>query len=166
MTWRQTTWTGWQRWLFLGVTAMFIAIWTVILLDDSATNSERIISSLILVASWIFMAVMHSWLHITTDRVRMGFFPLYRATLPFREIRDISVVTFNPLRDFGGTGLKGSARSKNGILLGGVPNTGLRFETFDNRRYVITLHDLEPAIQALETQGFTLSAESTTDSQD
>ncbi len=162
MTWRQTTWTGWQRWLFLGVTVMFIAIWVVILLDDSATNSERIISSLILVASWIFMAVMHSWLRITAAQVRMGFFPLYRVTLQFREIREASVVTINPFQDFGGTGLKGSARSKNGILLGGVPNTGLRFETFDHRRYVITLHDLEPAVQALEAQGFTLSADDAT----
>lgn len=165
MTWRQTAWSGKQRWIFLGLTILFAGILLFVWIDDSASTSDRAISTIIMGASWLLIAVMHSWLRVETGQIKMGFFPFYWVTLQSHEIQDVSLLTFRAFKDFGGTGLKGTTRSKNGILLGGVPNTGLRFETFDDRRYVVTLNDLEPAIQALEAQGFTLSAESTTDSQ-
>lgn len=162
MTWRQTAWAGNQRWLFIGMTILFAGICMVVWTDDSASTFDRVVTTVTIGGAWILLAVMHSWLTMTSGQIRLGFFPFYWVTLHSHEIKSVSLFTFRPFKDFGGTGVKGSARSKNGILLGGVPSTGLRFETFDNRRYVITLKDLEPAIQVLEAQGFTLSAESST----
>lgn len=141
---------------------LFVGILIMVWFDESASINDRLISTLILGAAMLLVTVMHSWLKVEAGQVRMGFFPFYWVTLQSHEIQSVSVFTFRPFKDFGGTGLKGTARSKNGILLGGEPSTGLRFETFDDRRYVVTLGDLEPAIQALEQLGFTLSAESTT----
>lgn len=164
MTWRQTAWAGKQKWLFVGMSVLFLGILILTWVDDSSSDADRIVGGLLIIVTWLFLMVMHNWLRIEAGRIRMGFFPLYWVTLPLPDVRDISVVTIHPFREFGGTGLKGSARSQRGILLGGVPNTGLRFETFDDRRYTVTFSDLQPIIAELEARGFTLSAESARDS--
>ena len=90
--------------------------------------------------------------------MKLGFFPLFRKTLQYSEIANLSIVEVKPFRQFGGWGVRGFPKYKYGMMLGGYPPRGLRFQTHDDRRYVITFEDLDPILQALAQHGCTLSA--------
>lgn len=158
MTWRNSAWHGGFKWIALAIIVMFIAILVGAFLDESQSTTDRIVVGVSLVATMLLLLVMHNWITIRPGEVRIGYFPFYRRTLPMSEIQDVSIVDIRPVGQFGGWGVKGMARSKHGLLLGGHPSRGLRFETFDDHRYVVTFPDLEPIVQALADQSCTLSA--------
>lgn len=158
MTWRNWAWHGGFKWVLIAMSLVFIAVLIPINLTDDAGTWERWITNTIVLASLVLLLILHNWITIRPGEVRFGYTPFYRRTLPLREIREVRTVTINPMREFGGWGLKGHPQSKNGMLLGGHPNRGLRSETFDNRRYVLTFPDLDPIINELARYGCTLSA--------
>lgn len=158
MTWRNSAWHGGFKWFALAIIVMFGAILVGAFIDDSQSTTDRIVVSVLLGVTLPLILVMHNWITIRPGEVRIGYFPFYRRTLPMSSIRDVSVVDIKPVGQFGGWGLKGMAKSKHGLLLGGHPRRGLRFETFDEHRYVVTFPNLEPIVQALGEHGCTLSA--------
>lgn len=159
MTSRNWAWSGKFRWFLLAIVLIFGGILIAITTDESTSRSERIVGSLILAATLVLLVGLHNWITISPGQVRIGFFPFYRRTLPLSEIRSVAIVDIRPVQQFGGWGIKGLAKSQNGLLLGGAPPRGLRFETTDDRRYVVTFSDLDPIVTALANQGCTLSAD-------
>lgn len=159
MTFRNWAWNGKFRWFLLAIVLVFVGILVAINTDETTSGSERIISNLILGATLVLLVVMHNWITISPGQVRIGFFPFYRRSLPFSEVRAVSIVDIKPVQQYGGWGIKGLAKSRHGLLLGGHPPRGLRFETADDRRYVVTFTDLDPIVTALANQGCTLSAD-------
>lgn len=158
MTWRTWVWGGpFLAWLLvLGLPLLVILI--PINLDDDASSNERIVGNILLIASFLLILVMHNWITVASGKVRFGFFPLYWKSLQVNEIRYVIRVDFNPMRDFAGWGIKGMAKSRNGILLGGNPSRGVMIETHDRRRYVLSFTDPDAVLQALQREGCTLAA--------
>lgn len=157
MTWRTWIWRGpfiaWYTVLNLPMLALLIPI----LLTES-DGSEWMIGASIVAASFLLVTILHTWLRIMPGKVRFGFFPFYRRTLDISEIRYVMHVEFSPMGDFAGWGLRGLAKSRNGLLMGGNPPHGIMIETHDRRRYVLSFVDTGPILQALEGQGCTIAA--------
>lgn len=158
MTWRTWMWGGpFLLWFFV-LSAPMLAMLIPINLADDQSQTERLVGNLVLVGAFLLLVPMHNWITIRPGKVRLGFFPLYWKTLEISEIRYAMPVEFKPMRDFAGWGIKGLAKSRNGILLGGNPSRGIMIETHDKRRYVMSFVDSGPVLRALEAQGCTLAA--------
>ena len=159
MTVRNWAWNGKFRWFVLVITLVFVGILVLVNTDETTSRAERISANLLLGVVLVMLVVLHNWITISPGTVRIGYVPFYRRTLPLSKIRSVSIVEIKPVQQYGGWGIKGLAKSRNGLLLGGYPPRGLRFETVDDRRYVVTFPDLDPIVAALANQGCTLSAD-------
>jgi len=158
MTWRNWAWNGKLLAMLAGIVILFIIIGVLVFMDETTSTAERLVAVPVLVAVLALMLVMHNWITVSSGHLKIGYFPFYRRTIAYSDIADLSVVSIQPFREFGGWGVKGLTRSRNGLLLGGNPARGIRIETRDDRRYVVTFQNLEPILQALAQQGCTLSA--------
>ena len=158
MTWRNWAWNGKFIWFFVGIVLLFAVIGAAVFLDETTSTTDRLIVVPILLVVTALLLIMHNWITVEPGSVKIGYFPFYRKTMQYSEISDLSMVDIQPVREFGGWGVKGLARSRNGLLLGGYPARGLRIETRDDRRYVVTFPNPEPILQALAQHGLTLSA--------
>lgn len=153
MTWRTWIWRGaFLVWFMVLAAPMLVLVIPINVMDDQ-TGSDRLVGNFLLVGAFLLVVPMHTWITIRAGTVRFGFFPLYWKMLSISEIRYAIAVEFQPMRDFGGWGLKGLAKSRNGILLGGNPSRGLMIETLDRRRYILSFTDAEPVLRALAEQG-------------
>lgn len=159
MSWRTWVWRGPFMAMFIIMALPMVALFIPINVMEQDSPGERIAGNIALVAAFVLIASLHNWITIQPGKVRLGFFPLYWRTLAVSEIRSVIPVEFVPMRDFAGYGLKGMAKSRNGILLGGNPPRGIMIEMLDRRRYVLSFVDSEPILRALGEQGVTLSAE-------
>lgn len=158
MTWRNWGWHGWYLWFQVALTATIVALLAVLYFDNETPDAVKVFIAVALFVVLVLIYTAHPWITITPGSIRIGYFPLYRRTLPMREVQDIRVVNIRPMRKYGGFGVRGLAKSDRGLLLGGYPPRGLRFETFDGRRYIVTLRDLDPVVRELSRHGCTLSA--------
>lgn len=158
MTWKNWNWIGGDRWFPIVMSVVAAVLLVILYGDDETPIIVKWILAVLLIVIAITSYSAHTWITVKTNEVRIGFFPLYRRSITYREIRDLSIVTVKPVRQFGGFGVRGWARSKRGLLLGGHPSEGLKFETFGDRRYIITPQNIEPIVQELARHGCTLSA--------
>lgn len=158
MTKRTWIWRGpFLAWFFVLAVPMLVLLIPVNMAEDQSSR-ERLVGNLLMVGAFLLIVPMHNWITVRSGRVRLGFFPLYWKSLKVSEIRYVMAVEFSPMRDFAGWGIKGLAKSRNGILLGGNPSRGIMIETQDRRRYVLSFVESEPILQALQAQGCTLAA--------
>lgn len=156
MTWRTWMWRGrFLAWFVVLMLPMLLMLIPVNLMEGSL--AERITGNTVMVGAFVLLVSFHSWIRIERDRVRLGFFPLYWKTLAANEVKYAIRVEFSPMRDFAGWGIKGMAKSRNGILLGGNPAKGIMIETHDKRRYVLSFVEPDPILHALAAQGVTVS---------
>lgn len=159
MTWQTWVWNGrfFAWYLIMALPMLALLVFTNRSVQES--DSERLVANIVLIGAFGLITSLQNWITIRPGKVRLGFFPIYWRTLLIREIRYVMPVEFNPVRDFAGWGIKGLAKSRNGILLGGNPPHGIMIETLDRRRYVLSFVDAEPILQAMADQGCTLLAE-------
>lgn len=157
MTWRSWMWGGaFLAWFIVMMLPIAVLLIPINVMEGDLT--ERLVGNIALVLCFVLIAPMHNWIRVQSGKVRLGFFPIYWKTLDISEIRYVIPVEFSPMRDFAGWGIKGLAKSRNGILLGGNPSRGLMIETHDRRRYVLSFADAGPILQALQEHGCTLAA--------
>lgn len=143
-------------WFMILAAPMLVLLIPINLADDQSFT-ERLVGNLVLIGAFLLLLPMHNWITVRPGRVRLGFFPIYWRTLDISEIRYAIQVEFSPMRDFAGWGIKGLAKSRNGILLGGNPSRGIMLETHDRRRYVLSFDDSDPILSALQAQGVTVT---------
>lgn len=157
MTWRTWMWGGpFIAWFIVLAAPMLVFLIPINFTDDQSVN-EQIVGNLVLVGAFLLLVPMHTWITVRPGKVRLGFFPLYWRTLEISDIRYAIAVEFSPMRDFAGWGIKGLAKSRNGILLGGNPSRGIMIETHDRRRYVMSFRDSDPVLRALKAEGVTVT---------
>lgn len=164
MTWRTWAWNGRFFAWYLIMAAPMLGLLVFVNTVEDESEDGRLVGTIVLLAAFILITSFQNWLTIRPGKVRLGFFPIYWRTLDMSEIRFVIPVEFNPMRDFAGYGIKGLAKSRNGLLLGGNPPRGIMIETYDRRRYVLSFADAEPILQAFGAQGVTLSADFGVDS--
>lgn len=157
MIWRNWAWRG-RMFILLMVLTLPMLVFLIpnYVMDQESADDQRM-SLFLILAAFLLLIVMHNWLSIRDSRVYLGFFPLYRRSLSISEIHYVIPVEFEPMRDFGGYGIKGLAKARNGILLGGNPKHGLMIEMLDRRRYVLSFANPQPILHALEEQGCVIS---------
>lgn len=156
MTWRTWIWRGPFIVMFALMALPMAALLIPINLMDDA-DSDRVIGNSLMIVSFLVIALMHNWLSIRPGKIRLGFFPFYWRSLSSSDVRYVIRVEFSPWRDFAGWGMKGLAKSRNGLLLGGNPGRGIMIETHDRRRYVLSFAEVDPILRALAAQGYTIS---------
>ena len=81
--------------------------------------------------------------------VRFGQFGWPRWIFPIDQIEDARVVTFRPLRDYGGWGIR---RGEEGYCLNERGDSGVRFEHVGNT-YTVGSDDPERLLEILRTAG-------------
>jgi hypothetical protein len=72
---------------------------------------------------WALTSPMKTWIDAEGLRVRFGLIPSYGVTIRFDEIASAKVVDYDPLREYGGWGIRGipvsclNARGNRGVTL-------------------------------------------------
>lgn len=89
-------------------------------------------------------------IEISPEQVTVGLAPFWRTRLPRREIADVAIVHIDTYGDYGGWGIKGSARSSKGRLYSVGGETALRLMMRDQRTFVVAFKDLATAERARE----------------
>jgi len=119
--------------LFVGVGPLLLAR----LLPDPA---KPIIAPTGIVTALV-MAILANLLYLRTTVddealvVIFGYaFPMYRQRIPLGEIRSAEAVTYNPLREYGGWGIRGFGDNR---ALNARGNRGVRLTLTDGRRLLV-----------------------------
>lgn len=84
------------------------------------------------------------------DHVTVGLAPFWRTRLVRRDIKTADLVQIDAYAEYGGWGIKGSARGSRGRLYSVGGDTAVRFMMQDGRTYVIAFTDGPTAGAVLE----------------
>lgn len=112
--------TGWPTWvLVLVAVAMASTTIPVVLgVDDAAgwSTATRSIYLLGILSFWGLLLLFFGGLLVTVERdgirVGLGRVRILKTFIPFASVASLEAVTYRPIRDFGGWGLRGSARKR------------------------------------------------------
>jgi hypothetical protein len=130
-----------------------LALAIIFMAADDASPTAMVTTILILVGLVIVEQFMHAYITIRPDEVRMGFWPIFRRTIPFHEIASVETMKIDPMRDYGGWGIKGKSRSEKGMLFSAGGQHGLMITARDGRRYVATAREpLDDIAEAMLTR--------------
>jgi len=91
-----------------------------------------------------------AFIEFSTERVTVGLAPFWRTRLPRREIADVAIVRIDTYGDYGGWGIKGSARNSKGRLYSVGGETALRLMMRDQQTFVVAFKDPATAERARE----------------
>ncbi len=125
------------------------ALATMIAAPEEAGGWWLIIPIVILLA--IYGLFMPMTVEVSSDavRVRFGHFGWPKWVFPIAEISDARVVTFRPIRDYGGWGIR---RGEDGYCLNERGSEGVRFE-HAGKTYTLGSDAPEQLLSALRTAG-------------
>ena len=104
---------------------------------------------------WAMLLVTRvaAFLECSPERITVGLAPFWGTRLLRRDVVQVTVVAIDTYADFGGWGIKGSARNSKGRLYSVGGETGVRIEVRDGRKFVVAFKDpatAEGARQALQ----------------
>jgi hypothetical protein len=122
---------------------------TMIAAPDEAGGWWLLIPIVVLAGLYGLFMPMKVGVSSEAMRVRFGHFGWPRWVFPIDEIADARVVTFRPLRDFGGWGIR---RGREGYCLNERGDRGVRFEHIGNT-YTVGSDDPEQLLSVLRTAG-------------
>ncbi len=134
--------TGWAAWVYILLYGA-IGLSTLPLLmgiDDAAAWStlERLLWSGLLFSSAGVIHLLFGGLLVTVERdgvrVGLGKARLLKTFLPFQDIVSMEPVTYSPIKEFGGWGLRGMGKKKAWTARG---NQALVFTLTDERRIYV-----------------------------
>lgn len=153
MTRRDFLTPGLRLVLLLPVIPTFVLVLVVMSVDEDTGPVAMAVTIVLLLALIIVEQIMHAFITLREDSVRMGFLPIFWRTIPYRTIASVDPVRIDPMRDYGGWGIKGKSRSEKGLLFSGGGHHGVMITTLDGRRYVATsrepMHDLVETLREM-----------------
>jgi hypothetical protein len=82
-----------------------------------------------------------AFIEFSPEQVTVGLAPVWRTQLPRREVAEVTIVRIDTYGDYGGWGIKGSARSSKGRLYSVGGDTALRVLTRDQRTFMVAFKD-------------------------
>jgi hypothetical protein len=160
----------WWLWLLLGGSAVFtigLFAWGLYVqlvlgrpwgnkpMSDTALLATAIATFVLWVALLALFAAMHLRTEVRADGLYICFFPFHLSfrRLPLADITGIEAVTYRPLREYGGWGLRFGRQGKAYNISG---NRGVKL-TYNTDRHVLIgsqkPDELAAAIQALRESG-------------
>jgi hypothetical protein len=102
----------------------------------------------------LLMMLIVFLLHMTTEvtptdvRIWFGWSPTYRRIVPIGTVRSIEVVTYRPIADYGGWGIRSGRDGDRALIARG--NRGVRLELVDGTRLLIGSQESEALASAVE----------------
>ena len=148
-----------QPWLWLvAFAAMGLSTYAIVqqlLLDEAieggAATDAVVVAIGLLVGAGLPMFLLFANLatEVRRDGIYVRFFPLGFSfqRIPLEEIEEYYVRTYNPVREYGGWGIKGGAAGKAFNVSG---NTGLQLELVDGNATLIGSRRAEDLARAVE----------------
>ncbi|GMQ30435.1 hypothetical protein [Algoriphagus confluentis] len=130
----------WIMYLILGVELPIILLVTALIWKTEDGNSESIwgMGAIVLIFSFVFILLMLIRLETRIDEygVKFRFFPFISSwrTFPKSKIRQIEVINYSPLTDFGGWGLKGNRTTKAYSIIG---DEGILLDVGEKKKIMI-----------------------------
>lgn len=134
-----------QPWLWLLLLAIagihwYIVVRQVVMGEPVGDNPA---SNGVVVLLWLLFGIGFQagfwWLALVTEvrveGLRVGFPPLSRRLIPWREIRDARAVTYHPVREFGGWGYRWGYRGRRAYNVSG--NRGVELTLANGKQIVI-----------------------------
>lgn len=117
---------------------------------DSMSNSNLLISNVILLVVTLLFAIMHLDTIIKEDGICIRFFPfqLSLKKYPFSTIRSLVVTSYDPITEFGGWGYRFTFSGKKAINISG--NQGIRIEFKNGKNLLIGTNQPQAVIATLQ----------------
>lgn len=112
----------WVDLLLLGM-GLFMPVAIMISSREITDGYVALFIALLMGLLWTVMGPMTTLIDGEALKVRFGLLTLYRRSFPFETIASAEVVTYNPIRDYGGWGIRGlpvvclNARGNRGVKL-------------------------------------------------
>jgi hypothetical protein len=103
-----------------------------------------------LVWAMVVAARAAAFIEFSPEQVTVGLAPFWRTRLRRRQIADVAIVHIDTYGDYGGWGIKGSARSSKGRLYSVGGETALRVLMRDQRTFLVAFKDPATAERARE----------------
>jgi uncharacterized membrane protein (DUF441 family) len=151
-----------QWWLWLAVLAAVVACWAAVLGDRSEGDDGSwwigaLVAALVGVGVPVLFAVARLRVEVEADRIVVRFRPFTTRTIGLDTVDRIESVTYRPLREYGGWGIKGWSRRKVAYNVRGT--RGVLVTLVDGRTVLLGSQDPEAMAAAIRTAR---SARSTT----
>jgi hypothetical protein len=129
--------------------------------SDTALLATSIAAFVVWVAVLALFAVMHLRTEVRADGLYIRFFPLHRSfhRLPLGDVTEIEAVTYRPVMQYGGYGIRysfGSPGGTKGKAYNVSGNRGVRLTFTTNRHLLIGSQkpdELAAAIESLRESG-------------
>lgn len=130
--------SGLRLFLLVEGIGMLVLVGVPLGVDDDVSPQVMAVVIVAMLAIQSTLLFMHAHITASPDTLRIGYWPLFRRTFPYRTLAKVEKVEVDAMRDYRGWGLKGRSRSEKGMLLGGASRHGIAITTRDGRRYVVT----------------------------
>ena len=137
-------------------TISFIVVGIALIGVAILTRSQPLAVRLMLCASVLIILVVIPDIRAFYGKegIKVTFGPggIWKIRIPRDEVTLISIIEFNPMRDFGGWGIKAGRLQYRGVLMIATTasgNRGLFIETVRGKKYVIGHRDLEGTLGML-----------------
>lgn len=129
-------------WAILVLAVTFVINWMVYFLYGEDDFSFLYKTVLIALLTALFFSVIKLETEISKDKIKFRLFPIHFkwVVIEKKDIQKLSVVSFQPLRDYGGWGLRWVKNGKAYIVKG---NNGLRLDLSDGRHILIGTQNKE-----------------------
>lgn len=142
---------GFEPWVYAVVLGSMLLPVALILVGDPGKAGKVLPSTLglLLPTTAIVTNLLCVRTVVDSDSVTVTFgwlFPLYRRRVPLRDIRSVEAITYSPLRDYGGWGIKGVSGN---VALNARGNRGVRMTFADGKRLLIGSQKAEALARAL-----------------
>lgn len=114
----------WLMFLILILELPMIILVAAVILSSESNSQEAIwiIPALLLLMGTIFMFIMslRLELRIEPDEIKYRFIPFFSKwkSITREEIKEVQVISYSPISDYGGWGLKGNKTTKAYSILG------------------------------------------------
>lgn len=137
---------------FLMLPAIAILVAGVVARDFEQTSIVIVVSMMIGIGAAI-LAVRRTaaFLLCSVEVVVVGFAPLWRTQLLTEEISAVGLIKIDAFAEYGGWGIKGSARAERGRLYSAGGRHAVQLRTVDGRTFVVAFSDPREAERARNT---------------
>lgn len=150
-----------QRWLWFAIIAGDIISWAVIFISiilpdlrhGQLSYNSQLAAFCLLLGSGAFFAffiLCNLETKVTQDGLYIKFFPfqLSYVKIPLENVSSVQAVTYSPLRDYGGWGIR---IARNGKAYNPTGNRGVRIEYSDGKHIMIGSQKPEELANAIES---------------
>ena len=148
---------GFASWVYAVVVISELAVLPVLLVIEDAVLAGSIAAGMILLTVWtVNILFLRTWVDQHELKVQLGWFlPIwFPRRIPLGSMRTVRAVTYRPLRDAGGWGLRfGKFEGEFCMYYNARGDEGVLIETDEGKRLIVGSQRPEELAAALKESG-------------